>query len=77
VNCNLEFFPEKALAQAKELDEYLEKHKKPVGPLHGLPVSLKDQFRIKVPVYALGDTLEQRHLTNSRDWKPPWDMCRG
>ncbi|KAL2223232.1 acetamidase [Thermoascus aurantiacus ATCC 26904] len=47
LNTNLEFFPEAALAQAKELDEYFEKHKKPVGPLHGLPISLKDQFRIK------------------------------
>lgn len=48
MNCALEFFPEAALAQAKALDEYLEENKKPVGPLHGLPISLKDQFRIKV-----------------------------
>ncbi|EYE98212.1 amidase [Aspergillus ruber CBS 135680] len=47
VNCALEFFPEAALAQAKELDEYFEKHRKPVGPLHGLPISLKDQARVK------------------------------
>lgn len=48
LNCSLEFFPEMALTRAKELDEYLQKNGKPVGPLHGLPVSLKDQFRIKV-----------------------------
>ncbi|KAL2014079.1 hypothetical protein VTN00DRAFT_1604 [Thermoascus crustaceus] len=47
LNTNLEFFPDAALAQAKELDEYFEKHKKPVGPLHGLPISLKDQLRVK------------------------------
>lgn len=47
LNCSLEFFPEMALAQAKELDAYYEKNKKTVGPLHGLPISLKDQFRIK------------------------------
>ncbi|KAF8425288.1 amidase signature domain-containing protein [Tirmania nivea] len=47
LNCCLEFFPEQALAQAKELDAYYEKYKKPIGPLHGLPISLKDQFRIK------------------------------
>ncbi|RHZ70341.1 hypothetical protein CDV55_108460 [Aspergillus turcosus] len=29
VNCCLEFFPEAAIAQAKELDAYYEKHKKP------------------------------------------------
>ncbi|KAJ9218983.1 hypothetical protein DTO027B5_7762 [Paecilomyces variotii] len=47
LNCALEFFPDAALAQAKELDEYFEKNKKPIGPLHGLPISLKDQFRVK------------------------------
>ncbi|KAJ6167018.1 acetamidase [Penicillium chermesinum] len=47
VNCCLEFFPEAAIAQAKELDQYFETYKKPVGPLHGLPISLKDQLRIK------------------------------
>ncbi|KAI8933813.1 hypothetical protein NX059_009516 [Plenodomus lindquistii] len=46
-NCIHEFFPEAALAQAKELDAYYEKHQSPVGPLHGLPISLKDQLRIK------------------------------
>jgi len=43
-----EFDSEMALAQAKELDEYYEKHGKPVGPLHGLPISLKDQLHVKV-----------------------------
>jgi hypothetical protein len=79
VNCNLEFFPEKALAQAKALDEYLETHNKPVGPLHGLPISLKDQFRIKVRLTPrmMIYRKKERHLTNIRDWKPQWDMCRG
>ena len=48
VNCVLEFFPEMALAQAEALDAYYEKNGKTVGPLHGLPISLKDQFRVKV-----------------------------
>ncbi|TGO24071.1 hypothetical protein BPAE_0113g00280 [Botrytis paeoniae] len=47
LNCALEFFPEMALARAKELDEHYKKTGKTVGPLHGLPISLKDQFRIK------------------------------
>lgn len=46
-NCTLEFFPEMALARAKELDESFQKTGKVVGSLHGLPISLKDQFRIK------------------------------
>ncbi|KAF5872640.1 putative acetamidase protein [Botrytis fragariae] len=47
INCALEFFPEMALARAKELDEHYKKTGKTIGPLHGLPISLKDQFRIK------------------------------
>lgn len=46
-NCALEFFPELALSRAKELDDHLQKAGKTVGPLHGLPISLKDQFRVK------------------------------
>tara|TARA_R110002003_G_scaffold191_11_gene14791 strand:+ start:16566 stop:16991 length:426 start_codon:yes stop_codon:yes gene_type:complete len=47
-NCVHEFFPEMALKQAKELDDYFEREGKVVGPLHGLPISLKDQLRVKV-----------------------------
>ncbi|GAB7349320.1 hypothetical protein MBLNU459_g8457t1 [Dothideomycetes sp. NU459] len=47
VNCLHEIFFNSALESAKELDEYYAKHKKPIGPLHGLPVSLKDQFHVK------------------------------
>ncbi|TVY31478.1 Acetamidase [Lachnellula occidentalis] len=53
-NCTLEFFPEIALARAKELDESFKMTGKVVGPLHGLPISLKDQFRIKVQLTRLG-----------------------
>lgn len=45
--CLLEFFPDKALARAKELDDYQANHGTTSGPLHGLPVSLKDQFHVK------------------------------
>jgi amidase len=48
VNCVLEFFPDLALVRAQELDAYYQKTGKTVGPLHGLPISLKDQFRIRV-----------------------------
>ena len=41
-----EIFVEKALARATELDEHLKTTGKVVGPLHGLPISLKDQHRI-------------------------------
>lgn len=41
-NCLTEIFFDRGMARAKELDEYLEKNGKPMGPLHGLPVSLKE-----------------------------------
>jgi amidase len=67
-NCVHEFFPETALAQAKDLDLYYEQHKSPMGGLHGLPISLKDQLRVKVRFCLLQehDTLQQiymQHLT--------------
>ena len=36
-----EMFFDQALERAKHLDEYLEKEGKPMGPLHGMPISLK------------------------------------
>lgn len=35
------------MEDAKRLDAYFAENKKPIGPLHGLPVSLKDQFHVK------------------------------
>ncbi|PCH33164.1 general amidase [Wolfiporia cocos MD-104 SS10] len=46
-NCLTEIFVERALARARELDAHLARTGNPVGPLHGLPISLKDQFAIK------------------------------
>jgi Asp-tRNA(Asn)/Glu-tRNA(Gln) amidotransferase A subunit family amidase len=36
-----------ALQQAKEMDERFARLGKPVGPLHGVPMTLKDQFNVK------------------------------
>ncbi len=47
LNCLHEIFFDAAIKDAEELDTYFEKNKKPIGPLHGLPVSLKDQFHVK------------------------------
>jgi amidase len=47
VNCLVEISFDTALEQAKELDEYFQKYGRTVGLLHGVPVSLKDQFRVK------------------------------
>ena len=47
MNCLHEIFFDAAVEDAKRLDAYFAEHKKPVGALHGLPVSLKDQFHVK------------------------------
>ncbi|KAA8651633.1 hypothetical protein EYZ11_004895 [Aspergillus tanneri] len=45
--CLTEPLFERALYQAKELDLHLQRSGKPIGPLHGLPVSIKDTFHVK------------------------------
>jgi len=47
LNCLHETFFDAALASAKKLDDYFAEHKKTIGPLHGVPVSLKDQFHVE------------------------------
>ncbi|KAI0051681.1 general amidase [Auriscalpium vulgare] len=46
-NCLTEIFIDKALERAAWLDEQLKTTGKVVGPLHGLPVSLKDQISLQ------------------------------
>lgn len=46
-NCITELLPERALARAKYLDEYFTTHRKPIGPLHGLPISVKEHIGMK------------------------------
>lgn len=43
-NCVTEVLYAEAFERAKFLDQYLEKNGKTIGPLHGLPISLKDCF---------------------------------
>ncbi|KAF7586619.1 hypothetical protein BBP40_008555 [Aspergillus hancockii] len=47
VSCLHEVFFEAAIETARQLDAYFAEDNKPIGPLHGLPVSLKDQFHVK------------------------------
>lgn len=46
-SCLTETFFDQALERAKYLDEYLKREKKPAGPFHGLPISIKDSFCVK------------------------------
>ncbi|GAA5990726.1 hypothetical protein JCM5350_007343 [Sporobolomyces pararoseus] len=46
-NCLTDIWAEEAIAHARELDEQLKKTGKPVGRLHGLPLSLKCQIDLE------------------------------
>ncbi|KAF2471273.1 amidase signature enzyme [Lindgomyces ingoldianus] len=47
VNCCTEIMFEEALVRAKQCDDYLANEGRPMGPMHGLPISLKDSFNVK------------------------------
>lgn len=46
-NCALDLFPKEGLKRAEELDAYYAKNGKTIGPLHGIPISLKEQMNYK------------------------------
>ena len=46
-NCITELLPEKALERADFLDNYFKEHQRPIGPLHGLPISVKEHISMK------------------------------
>lgn len=54
VNCLHEIFFDEAIKNAEKLDKHFAEHKKPTGPLHGLPISLKDQFHVKGVETSMG-----------------------
>lgn len=54
INCCTEMFFDRAIADAKALDAHLEKTGKLKGPLHGLPISIKDGFDIEGVDTTLG-----------------------
>ena len=54
VNCFTEVLFDQALEQARVLDEYYKKNGKVIGPFHGIPVTVKDQFDVKGVDTTLG-----------------------
>ncbi|KAK4059846.1 hypothetical protein Purlil1_14321 [Purpureocillium lilacinum] len=45
-NCIYELLHGRALGRAQELDDYLANNGKPIGPLHGLPISVKEHISV-------------------------------
>ncbi|KAK3676376.1 hypothetical protein LTR78_003652 [Recurvomyces mirabilis] len=46
-NCITEVLFKDALQQAHQLDAHYAEHKRPIGPFHGVVMTLKDQFDVK------------------------------
>ncbi|ODV84083.1 hypothetical protein CANARDRAFT_9076 [[Candida] arabinofermentans NRRL YB-2248] len=53
-SCLVEIFYDEAFKTAKKLDEYFEKTGQLIGPLHGIPISLKDQVNLPNITTSLG-----------------------
>ncbi|EGN91867.1 hypothetical protein SERLA73DRAFT_118072 [Serpula lacrymans var. lacrymans S7.3] len=45
--CLTDYFLDEGIAQAKELDAYFKREGKVIGPLHGLPISIKDHIPVR------------------------------
>lgn len=52
--CLTQWLMDEAVAQAKQLDEYMAEHGKPIGPLHGVPISIKDHIPVANTFSSLG-----------------------
>ncbi|KAI5959887.1 uncharacterized protein KGF55_005119 [Candida pseudojiufengensis] len=65
-NCAFQLFPKEGLERAKQLDEYQAKNGKLIGPLHGLPISVKEQANFKGKITHGGyvgclDNIPEKH----------------
>lgn len=66
-SCLTEILFDSALADAAKLDAYFAAYGKPVGPLHGLPISLKDSVDVAGAGTALGFTSWVSHPPAAQD----------
>ncbi|KAF9885893.1 hypothetical protein FE257_012273 [Aspergillus nanangensis] len=64
VNCLTDWLLEDGLKRAAELDKYMQEHGKPVGPLHGIPVCLKDTYDVKGYATTMGYLSKKDDIVN-------------
>lgn len=55
IGCLTEIFFNRAIARARELDKYLEREGKTIGPLHGIPISVKDNYDVEGVDSTIGE----------------------
>ena len=70
-NCLAEIFFDEALARAKELDEYLETHGKPIGPVEPFTPDVLSDGSYMVCLYL------SKIFSMSRDMIPRWGSLCG
>lgn len=58
--CLSDVYMEEALSRAKELDEHLARTGKTVGPLHGVPISVKETIPVKGQLWSVGVAVTRR-----------------
>ncbi|EME87010.1 acyl-ester intermediate acetamidase [Pseudocercospora fijiensis CIRAD86] len=63
--CLTEFYMSEALSQAEHLDLHLATTGKPLGPLHGIPISIKEMIPVKNQLSSLG--LKVTRQVNTED----------
>ncbi|KAK6454318.1 amidase [Scheffersomyces xylosifermentans] len=61
-NCALELFLDEGLKRAEFLDDYYKKNGKTIGPLHGVPISLKEQMNYKNKITHGGYVSQLKHI---------------
>ncbi|EJP66183.1 acetamidase-like protein [Beauveria bassiana ARSEF 2860] len=66
-NCLTEIFFANAIEQARNLDHIYETTGKLVGPLHGVPVSVKDHYNVKGQPTTAGYISYANHAVKSQD----------
>lgn len=71
-NCCTEYMFDYGLQRAKYLDEFLLKNEHPIGPLHGLPISLKDSFNVP----GFDSTLGYISFIGNKDNIPESKLCK-